>query len=55
VSSLRTGAVVANLRLGRPAEARRFMVEFGKIGANPPADLRTMLLNAYLLQAEREE
>jgi hypothetical protein len=55
VSSLRTGAVLANLRLGRPAEARRFMVEFGKIGANPPADLRTMLLNAYLLQAEREE
>jgi hypothetical protein len=55
VSSLRTGAVLANLRLGRPAEARRFMVEFGKIGANPPADIRTMLLNAYLLQAEREE
>ena len=55
VSSLRTGAVLANLRLGRPAEARRFMVEFGKIGAHPPADLRTMLLNAYLLQAEREE
>jgi predicted membrane-bound spermidine synthase len=55
VSSLRTGAVLANLKLGRPAEARRFMVEFGKIGASPPADLRTMLLNAYLLQAEREE
>src|SRR5690606_32034562 len=55
VSSLRTGAVLANIRLGRPAEARRFMVELGKIGAYPPADLRTMLLNAYLLQAEREE
>ena len=55
VSALRTGGVLANLRLGRPADARRLMVEFGKIGANPPADLRTMLLNAYLLQAEREE
>ena len=55
VTSLRTGAVLANLRLGRPAEARRLMVEFGRIGADPPADLRTMLMNAYLLQAEREE
>lgn len=55
VSALRTGAVLASLRLGRPDAARHFMVEFGKIGADPPVDLRTMLLNAYLLQAERAE
>ena len=55
MNELRTGAVVANLRLGNPTAARRFMVQLGRVGADPPADLRTMLLNAYLLQAERVE
>jgi predicted membrane-bound spermidine synthase len=55
MNDLRDGAVVAHLRLGNPAAARRFMVELGKVGATPPADLRTMLLNAYVLQAERVE
>lgn len=54
-NALRTGAVVAKLRTGDPAGARRFMVEMGKLGANPPSDMRMMLLNAYLLQAERGE
>ncbi|HUF31114.1 MAG TPA: fused MFS/spermidine synthase [Gemmatimonadaceae bacterium] len=54
-NALRTGAVVAKLRIGDPAGARRYLVELGKLGANPTADLRMMLLNAYLLQAEREE
>jgi hypothetical protein len=47
--------VIAHLRLGDPAAARRFMVELGQAGAAPPSDLRLMLLNAYLLQAERGE
>jgi hypothetical protein len=54
-NALRAGAVVAKLRTGDPAGARRFMVEMGKLGANPPSDMRMMLLNAYLLQAERGE
>ena len=55
LNALRTGAVVAKLRTGDPAGARRYMVEMGKLGANPPSDMRMMLLNAYLLQAERGE
>jgi predicted membrane-bound spermidine synthase len=54
-NALRTGGVIAHLRLGDPAAARRFMVELGQAGAAPPSDLRLMLLNAYLLQAERGE
>jgi predicted membrane-bound spermidine synthase len=54
-NELRTGGVIAHLRLGDPAAARRFMVELGQAGAAPPSDLRLMLLNAYLLQAERGE
>ncbi len=54
-NALRTGAVVAKLRTGDPAGARRFMVEMGKLGAALPSDMHMMLLNAYLLQAEREE
>ena len=54
-NELRTGGVIAHLRLGNPARARRFIVELGQVGADPPSDLRTMLLNAYVLQAERAE
>ena len=51
---LRDGAVVAKLRTGNPEGARAAFTTLARLGARAPSDMRAMLLNAYLIRAERE-
>jgi predicted membrane-bound spermidine synthase len=52
VDFLRDGLVVANLRVGDPAGARRILDGLRARSTRPPTSLRSLLLEAYVVTAE---
>jgi spermidine synthase len=49
---LRDGLVMAQLNLGNPGKARRTLDSLAEFSTRRPGDLRTLLLSAYVTQAE---
>jgi len=48
---IREGGVVAKLRLGDAVGARKFWVQLSPVASRPPDALRSLLLDAYLIDA----
>ena len=54
VDEIREGGVVAKLKLGDPLGARKFWVALAPVATRPPDALRSLLLNAYLIDAYKK-
>jgi predicted membrane-bound spermidine synthase len=54
VDEIREGGVVAKLKLGDPVGARRLWVALSPVASRPADALRSLLLNAYLIDAYKK-
>jgi hypothetical protein len=54
VDEIREGGMVAKLKLGDPFGARKFWVALSPVATRPPDALRSLLLDAYLIDAYKK-